>query len=64
MANSLRSATSLAKSLSSNEANMLGLLHSALDLNPKLYDFTQWLNSPEYVNPGLLGKVTQSQAQL
>lgn len=26
-------------------------MHSALDLNPRLYDFTQWLNSPEFVNP-------------
>lgn len=30
---------------------MLSLVHSALDLNPKLYDFTQWLNSPEFVSP-------------
>jgi hypothetical protein len=49
---SLKSASLLAKSLSRKEANMLGLLHSAFDLNPKLYDFTQWLNSPEFVNPG------------
>lgn len=48
---SLKNASSLAKALTRNELNMLSLVHSALDLNPKLYDFAQWLNSPEFVNP-------------
>lgn len=43
---------------------MLSLVHSALDLNPKLYNFAQWLNSPEFVSPGKtqsLGVNTQQQ---
>lgn len=31
--------TSLAKSLTRNELNMLNLVHSALDLSPRLYNF-------------------------
>ena len=31
--------------------NMLSLVHSALDLSPRLYNFAQWLNSSEFVNP-------------
>ena len=26
-------------------------MHSAFDLSPKLYNFAQWLNSPEFVSP-------------
>ena len=48
---SIKAASSLAKTLTRNEMNMLSLVHSALDLNPKLYNFTQWLNSPEFVSP-------------
>lgn len=46
-----KSTSNLAKALTRNELNMLNLVHSALDLNPKLYNFAQWLNSPEFVSP-------------
>lgn len=49
---SIKAASTLAKTLTRNELNMLSLVHSALDLNPKLYNFAQWLNSPEFVSPG------------
>eukprot|EP00347_Sterkiella_histriomuscorum_P016609 403352531 len=38
-----------AKTLSKTDSNLLGLQHSALDVSPKLYAFTQWLNSPEFI---------------
>jgi hypothetical protein len=43
--------SNLAKALTRNEVNMMSLVHSALDLSPKLYNFAQWLNSPEFVSP-------------
>ena len=46
-----KSTSNLAKALTRNELNMLNLVHSALDLSPKLYNFAQWLNSPEFVSP-------------
>ena len=44
--------STLTKALTRNEMNILNLVHSALDVNPKLYNFSLWLNSPEFVNPG------------
>jgi hypothetical protein len=34
-----KSTSNLAKALTRNELNMLNLVHSALDLSPKLYNF-------------------------
>ena len=48
---SIRSPASIAKSLSRNETNMMSLMTSAFDISTSLYDFTQWLNSPEFINP-------------
>jgi len=43
---------SLGKTLSKNEANLLGLMHSALDIedNNRLHSFAQWLNTPDFTN--------------
>ncbi len=50
-ANNATTVSSLAKALTRNELNMLNLVHSALDLSPKLYNFAQWLNSAEFISP-------------
>lgn len=41
----------LSKTLSSGEANLLGLMHSALDIEDgRVHKFAQWLHTPDFVN--------------
>lgn len=54
----------LAKKLSQNEINMMNLLHSSFDISSSLYDFTHWLNSPEFINPKAKDKDMQSEGSI
>lgn len=38
------------KAFNQNEMNLMGLMTSALDLSHKLYDFLQWINSPNILS--------------
>ena len=40
--------SSLAKSLGPNQSNVLGLVHSALDLSQELYDFSLWIGQEKF----------------
>ena len=43
--------------LTGSAGNMLGLMHSALDLNDtRVHSFTQWLNNDEFVDTPRKGK--------
>lgn len=44
-------AKTLSQTLSKAEANLLGLMHSALDIeDPRLHEFSQWISSGDFVN--------------
>lgn len=49
--NNLAKASALSSSLSKAEANLLGLMHSALDIDDtRLHEFSQWISSGDFVN--------------
>ena len=49
--NNLSKAKTLSSSLSKAEANLLGLMHSALDIDDtRLHEFSQWISSGDFVN--------------
>ena len=57
--------TPLSKSLGNIEANLLGLMHSALDIeDPRLHQFASWLNSPEFINAPRSNKTANHLAKL